>query len=70
MHGSRRAVPAPQCTAGVFADVACPSLFADWIAQLSAEQITGGCGGGNYCPADPASRGQMAMFLVKTFSLP
>ncbi len=31
--------------------------------------ITGGCGGGNYCPSDPNTRGQMAVFLVKTFGL-
>jgi hypothetical protein len=65
-HGSSY-VP-PGCT-GVFADVACPSLFADWIEQLAAEQITGGCGGGNYCPLTNANRGQMAVFVVKTFGL-
>ena len=59
----------PHCT-GAFADVACPSLFADWIEQLAAEQITGGCGNGNYCPGSSATRGQMAAFVVKTFSLP
>lgn len=37
--------------------------------ELVARNITGGCGNGNYCPADPATRGQMAVFLVKTFSL-
>ena len=58
----------PPCT-GVFTDVPCPSLFADWIEQLAAEQITGGCGGGNYCPQNPATRGQMAVFVVKTFNL-
>jgi len=58
----------PTCT-GVFGDVACPSTFADWIEQLAAEQITGGCGGGNYCPSNPNTRGQMAVFLVKTFGL-
>ena len=58
----------PPCT-GVFADVPCPSLFADWIEQLAAENITGGCGGGNYCPQNPATRGQMAVFVVKTFNL-
>ncbi|MEX0879781.1 MAG: IPT/TIG domain-containing protein [Thermoanaerobaculia bacterium] len=58
----------PPC-AGIFLDVSCPSLFADWIEQLSAEAITGGCGGGNYCPQDPATRGQMAVFVVKTFNL-
>jgi hypothetical protein len=65
-HGSGY-VP-PTC-AGVFPDVPCPSLFADWIEQLAAEQITGGCGGGNYCPSSPSTRGQMAVFVVKTFKL-
>jgi hypothetical protein len=58
----------PDCT-GVFADVPCPSTFANWIEQLAAEQITGGCGGGNYCPQNTNTRGQMAVFLVKTFGL-
>jgi hypothetical protein len=53
----------------MFADVACPSLFANWIEQLAAEQITGGCGGGNYCPLNNSTRGQMAVFVVKTFHL-
>ena len=44
-------VPTP-CT-GVFPDVACPSTFADWIEQLAAEGITGGCGGGNVLPRQP-----------------
>jgi hypothetical protein len=65
-HGSSYAPPA---CAGAFADVACPSAFADWIEQLAAEQITGGCGGGNYCPLNPNTRGQMAVFLTKTFNL-
>jgi hypothetical protein len=59
----------PPCV-GVFDDVPCPSTFADWIEQLVAEQITAGCGGGNYCPALPTTRGQMAVFLTKTFFLP
>jgi parallel beta-helix repeat protein len=58
----------PPCT-GAFPDVTCPSLFADWIEELAAEAITGGCGGGNYCPQNPNTRGQMAVFLVKTFGL-
>ena len=47
----------------------CPSQFADWIEELATEGITGGCGGGNYCPDAPNTRGQMAVFLVKTFGL-
>ncbi len=42
----------------------------DWIEQLYAEGITSGCGGGNYCPEDPVTRDQMAVFLVRTFNLP
>ncbi len=59
----------PDCS-GTFADVPCPSTFAGWIEQLAAEGITGGCGGGNYCPANANTRGQMAVFIVKTFRLP
>jgi hypothetical protein len=40
-------------------------IFARWIEQLSREAITAGCGGGNYCPDDPVTRGQMAVFLLK-----
>jgi streptogramin lyase len=65
-HGSAYAPPA--CT-GVFSDVPCPSQYADWIEQLAAEGITGGCGGSNYCPTSPNTRGQMAVFLTKTFGL-
>jgi hypothetical protein len=50
---------------GTFPDVPCPSTFADWIEALAAEGITGGCGGGNYCPASPVRRDQMAVFLLK-----
>jgi hypothetical protein len=34
-----------------------------------ARNITAGCGNGNYCPTTAATRGQMAVFLVKTFNL-
>jgi hypothetical protein len=61
----------PACTGTVFNDVPCQGgLFDAWIEDLAARGITGGCGGGNYCPASPNTRGQMAVFLVKTFSLP
>ena len=65
-HGSSYVPPPCQ---GIFGDVQCPSTFADWIEQLSNEQITGGCGGGNYCPSNANTRGQMAVFLTKTFHL-
>ena len=59
----------PPCI-GSFDDVPCPSPFADWIEKLAADEITGGCGGANYCPLNIVNRGQMAAFLVKGFSLP
>ena len=59
----------PPPAAGHFADVP-PGSFADaWIEQLAAEGITAGCGNGNYCPDDPVTRAQMAVFLVRTFGL-
>jgi len=60
----------PACT-GIFADVACPGAPAvDFIEELYNENITGGCGGGNYCPLSNNTRGQMAVFIQKTFNLP
>ena len=59
----------PACVTATFTDVPCSSNFAPWIYELVARNITAGCGGGNYCPALTANRGQMATFLVKTFGL-
>ena len=60
----------PGCT-GVFDDVQCPSQFADWIEQLADEEITGGCSVSPplYCPLNNNTRGQMAVFITKTFNL-
>ena len=66
-HGSTYLPPA--CTQ-VFDDVVCPSTFAAWIEQLFIEGITQGCGGTNYCPDAPSTRGQMAVFLDKMMGLP
>jgi transglutaminase-like putative cysteine protease len=41
-----------------------------YIEQLVSEGITAGCGSGKFCPDDPVTRAQMAVFLVKTFELP
>lgn len=60
----------PACT-GVFSDVPCPGYWAaDWIEEIADRGITAGCGGGNYCPDSAVTRGQMAVFLAKTFGLP
>ena len=64
-HGA--AFVPPPCS-GIFGDVPCPSLFADWIEELSVEGITAGCGNGNYCPNDPVTRQQMSAFLLKSLN--
>ena len=61
----------PPCSGTVFLDVRCQGgTFDDWIEDLAARGITGGCGGGNYCPDSAVTRAQMAVFLTKTFNLP
>ena len=59
----------PPATGTVFTDVPKTAFAAPWIEELHARGITSGCGNGKYCPASVASRGQMAVFLVSTFSL-
>jgi hypothetical protein len=47
------------------------AFAADWIEDLYARGVTGGCSASPllYCPGSPTTRGQMAVFLVKTFNL-
>jgi len=52
-----------------FNDVPTNHPFFQYIQALSASGITGGCGGGNYCPDNPVTRGQMAVFLAKALGL-
>jgi hypothetical protein len=66
-HGNTYTPPA---ATGVFADVPISNGFAPWIEALAAEGITGGCGGGNFCPKTTVNRAQMAVFLVMAFNLP
>jgi hypothetical protein len=40
------------------------------INRLAASGITGGCSAGKFCPTAPVTRGQMAAFLARAFSLP
>jgi len=63
---------APVPATGLFGDVPPGSFAADWIEDLYARQVTGGCSASPllYCPEAPNTRGQMAVFLAKTFHLP
>jgi hypothetical protein len=48
-----------------FADVPPNYWAAAWIEQLAVEGVTAGCGSGNYCPANPVTRAEMAVFLLR-----
>lgn len=59
--------PAP--ATATFGDVPTNHPFFPFIEALAASGITGGCGGGNYCPDNPVTRGQMAKFLSTALGL-
>ena len=63
------AINPPVCTTKPFDDVEIDNPFCRWITELVARGITGGCGGGNYCPTATVTRDQMAVFLTVTFDL-
>jgi N-acetylneuraminic acid mutarotase len=48
-----------------FADVPQSDPFYTFIGKMSAHGITSSCGAGNYCPASPVTRAQMAVFLER-----
>ncbi len=59
--------PAPGVA--TFNDVPTSNPFFQYVEALAASGITGGCGSGNYCPDNPVTRGQMAVFLAKGLGL-
>ncbi len=58
----RQVSPAP--ATATFADVPTTDSRFRFVEALVAAGITGGCGGGGYCPDTPVTRGQMAVFLA------
>ena len=63
----RQISPAP--ASATFNDVSTGHPFFQHIEALADSGITAGCGGGNYCPDDSLTRGQMAVFLSKALGL-
>ena len=61
--------PPPCVPPNLFADVPETSPFCRYIEELANRGVVGGCGGGNYCPTDPVTREQMAVFISVTFGL-
>ena len=50
---------------GSFSDVPASHSFFKWIQRMKRDSITAGCGAGTYCPNDPVTRGQMAVFIMR-----
>lgn len=48
-----------------FPDVPTTHPFFHYVETIFQLGITGGCAGGNYCPTNPVTRAQMAVFLLK-----
>ncbi len=59
--------PAP--ATATFGDVPKNFLYFRAIEALAAAGITSGCGGGNFCPNQPVTRGEMAKFLATALGL-
>jgi S-layer family protein len=57
------AVPAVAYASHLFSDVPTSSTYHTTVSRLVGAGITGGCGGGKYCPNAAVTRGQMAAFL-------
>lgn len=67
LEWSRQISPAP--ASATFNDVPTDSFGFKHIEALADSGITGGCGGGKFCPDDPLTRAQMAIFLAKALGL-
>lgn len=64
-HGSTYLPPACQNNGGtIFTDVPCPGgTNVNWIDELYQEGIAAGCGGGDFCPSNPITEQQMAIYM-------
>jgi len=60
---------APAPAVATFLDVPTDNPYFQFVEALAASGITVGCGGGNFCPDSPLSRGQLAVFLAKALGL-
>jgi hypothetical protein len=61
--------PSPAPASATFGDVPTGHPFFQFVEALADSGITAGCGGGNFCPDDPLTRGQMAVFLTSALGL-
>ena len=67
VHYKLQVSPAPGTA--TFGDVPTNHPFFRAIEALAASGITGGCGGGNFCPNQAVTRGELAKFLSSALGL-
>jgi len=49
-----------------YSDVPANNLFADYIRIIKSNAVTSGCSATDFCPNDTTTRGQMAVFIVRS----
>ena len=59
----------PSPATATFSDVPLNSPLNKFVEALVSAGVTAGCGSGKYCPNDPVTRGQMAVFLATALGL-
>ncbi len=64
---ARTISPAP--ATATFDDVPTDHWAFRFVEALADSGITAGCGGGNYCPDDPITRAEMAVYLAAALGL-
>jgi hypothetical protein len=56
----------PACTTPVFTDVPASNPFCRFIEELFRRGVVAGCAPNQYCPTNPVTREQMAIFVLRT----
>jgi hypothetical protein len=67
VYYKRQVSPGPG--AATFSDVPVGSPYFRFVEALAASGVTGGCGGGLYCPNDAVTRAQLAVFLAAALGM-
>jgi hypothetical protein len=57
------ALPVAVSATHIFSDVPTSSFFHNPVSRLFGARLTGGCGGGKFCPNAGVTRGEIAAFL-------
>ncbi|HTO77912.1 MAG TPA: hypothetical protein VMQ61_17710 [Thermoanaerobaculia bacterium] len=61
------------CTSGgtsIYIDVSPTDIFCRGVHYIASQNVTSGCGAGEFCPSLSASRAEMALFIAKAVVAP